>query len=147
MPLQARILILLALLLSSTSWAKSACELDLRDIEAKLGAAGIWVVPGGETPVKTPEGKPEFSDVALETGVDGQVKLLLLVAPDGAVADRVVLCAEPFGYFQPAVLEWAKRYAYPPIPTSAPRPYPYRAVLLTVNFRFEYASEGSRITR
>lgn len=63
-------------------------------------------------PAVRPEQPLEFLDLALRVGFEGDVVVLLAIAPDGTVVDRVITCADPFGYFEPQVLDWAKGFRF-----------------------------------
>lgn len=141
MPLQTRALTALAFAASLTGAANAECAIDQREIKTKLAALGFAENTG--EPISKATREPEFSDVALGTGTDGEVGVLLIIAPDGKVADRVVLCAQPFGYFQPAVLDWTKGFAFAPLPAgAAPQ---WRSYTVFARFRFDYSGNGSRI--
>ncbi|BCW87245.1 hypothetical protein sos41_03740 [Alphaproteobacteria bacterium SO-S41] len=131
MPFQARQLVAICGLVAMTNAASAACAVDERELKAKLGNAG-FLIDDSLVPVSRPE-PPKFPSVAVNWAIGGQVDILQIIAPNGAVADRVVLCAEPFGYFQPNALAWAKNFAFAPLPKDVPEKY--RVYFLTVRFK------------
>ena len=122
--------------------AKDGCADSLATSETFAKALGaVMVAPGVDVPAYevTPLTKPpqplEFLDLAEEAGFEGKVVVLLVIAPDGAILDRVITCASPFGYFEPQVLDWVKGYKFGPLP--ADMPVHYRRYIITVNFLFD----------
>lgn len=98
-------------------------------------AAGIEIDEGLE-PVEHPQDELKFSDLAEDTQreIEGTVMVLLLVGTDGAVVDRVIVCAEPFGYFEASVLDWTKGFGFAPIAKGTPERY--RSYLVKARFLF-----------
>lgn len=123
----------LAAILAAGAAAADECEIDSEAIQAQAAKVGIEM--GEHTKVQDRGGDPHFSDLAEALAMQGRVSALLLIGRDGAVADQVVLCSEPFGYFEPAVLTWAKNFRFEALAgDSGPR---FRGYLVTVNFRFK----------
>ena len=135
MQLQAGVAAAVLALLSTASAAPAKCKWDPiqgEKYEASLKAAGIEVV-GDLKPTQKPKEKLRFLDLAETAAFEGVVIVMFVIAPDGTLADRVVLCSDPFGYFEPGVLDWAKDYRFPPLAAGAPEHY--RASSLSVHFR------------
>ena len=85
-------------------------------------------------PVSRSDDGMKFGAVAEALGVEGEVVTLLLIGRDGAVADQVVLCGEPFGYFEATALPWSQSFRFSAVAGGAgPR---YRGYIVTVKFRF-----------
>ncbi len=95
-------------------------------------AAGIEYDRNME-PTERPAKDLEFLDLAEEAGFEGTVFVMLLVAATGDVADRVVVCAEPYGYFEAGVLDWTKGFKFAPLPSGTPDHY--RAFVVRASFR------------
>ena len=133
MPLQIPALAAaLAAIFAVGSAAADECEIDSDAIRAQ--AAKIGIEMGEHTKVQDRGGDPHFSDLAEALAMQGRVSALLLIGRDGAVADQVVLCSQPFGYFEPAVLTWSKDFRFEALAgESGPR---FRGYLVTVNFRY-----------
>jgi TonB family protein len=70
-------------------------------------------VPGAEivaTPIDQP--RPDYPRRALEAEREGSVRLRITIAPDGTVAEAVVVSARPRGWFESAALSAVKRWRY-----------------------------------
>ncbi len=143
MPLQARIAAgLLALIAAvAPAAARDVCEKSLVNSDPfwnALTASGL-ATPGAMDEEFKPTARPpepmEFLDLAKKAGFEGRVIVLLVVAHDGSIADRVILCAAPFGYFEPEVLDWSKGFRFAPL--EAGMPERYRFYQVRVNFKFE----------
>lgn len=63
-------------------------------------------------PISQPQ--PEYPRRALEAEKEGTVRLRVTIAPDGTVADAVVVTAVPRGWFENAAISAVKRWRYPP---------------------------------
>lgn len=133
MPLRASVAAGFALCLTGAASAAS-CENSLATsprFREAVEVAGIEYDPALE-PVSHPQEKLKFSDLAENAQHEGMVIVLLLVAADGTVADRVIVCAEPFGYFEAGVLDWTKGFSFAPIAKGTPDHY--RSYLVKTQF-------------
>lgn len=79
---------------------------------------------------------PEYPQRALARGVEGWVLVSFTIAASGAVADPMVVDADPPGVFDAAALRAVMRYRYRPqivagVPTATP------GVLLRIHFELE----------
>jgi TonB family protein len=94
-----------------TGWTKSACALLLAlTVTAAAGATSI-------DPPKPPRAnRPpiEYPAAAYDAGVEGYVRLRVVIAPDGAVTDATVIKADPPGWFEEAAVNGVKRWRYLP---------------------------------
>lgn len=120
--------------------AYAQCNVTGSEVNEKLGAVGI-VHYEGEALRKPP--RPTFPDVALAADTAGDVVLLLIISQAGKVVDRVVLCSEPFGYFEPSLLESVKGFEFSPL--AATDPQTLRWQMITSQFRFSSTNNDSRI--
>ena len=79
---------------------------------------------------------PEYPQRALARGVEGWVLVSFTIAATGAVADPVVVDADPPGVFDAAALRAVMRYRYrPQIVAGVPTPTP--GMLLRIHFELE----------
>lgn len=79
---------------------------------------------------------PEYPQRALARGVEGWVLVSFTIAASGAVADPIVVDADPPGVFDAAALRAVMRYRYRPqivagVPTATP------GMLLRIHFELE----------
>ena len=79
---------------------------------------------------------PEYPQRALARGVEGWVLVSFTIATSGAVADPMVVDADPPGVFDAAALRAVMRYRYRPqivagVPTATP------GMLLRIHFELE----------
>jgi TonB family protein len=88
-----------------TPWTKSACAFLL----AITFAAAAGATSGGAPPHRPPIAYPT---AAYDAGVEGYVKLRVVIAPDGAVTDATVIEANPAGWFEEAAVSGVKRWRY-----------------------------------
>ena len=79
---------------------------------------------------------PEYPQRALARGVEGWVLVSFTIAASGAVADPMVVDADPPGVFDAAALRAVMRYRYrPQIVAGVPTPTP--GMLLRIHFELE----------
>ena len=136
MPLQIRRLaaaLSLVLLAGGARAAAEPCAMNIDNIAREATKIGIDMSRKLE-PVQRGIEEPKFAKIAQALEMEGDVVVLMVIGRNGAVADQVVLCAEPFGYFEPAVLSWSKDFRFEPLAADA-KPH-YRGHILTVKFRF-----------
>lgn len=135
MQLQIRALAAAALACGAwTGTVEAACTVDRPALAAKLDTVGVALLSEPPLGAKPPP-KLKFPKIAELNIVSGEVSVLLLVKRDGTIADRVVVCADPFGYFEHAVLSWAAEFAF--TPASAEDKALYRGVIVRATFRFK----------
>lgn len=136
MPLQIRRLAAAAVLAALAGGAQAAeppCAMDIANIAREATKIGIDMSHELK-PVQRGIEEPKFARIAEALEMEGDVAVLMVIGRNGAVADQVVLCAEPFGYFEPALLSWTKDFRFEPVKAEAqPR---YRGYVMTVHFRY-----------
>jgi len=64
------------------------------------------------SPISQPQ--PLYPERAIEAEKEGVVRLRITIAPDGSIADAVVVSAQPRGWFENAALSAVKRWRYQP---------------------------------
>ncbi len=136
-PLRAAIALAMAILIAGPALAKSPCKDSLAETDnfwAMVEAMGIERSEALQ-PSKRPKEKLKFLDLAANAGFEGTVAVLLIIAPEGHIVDRVVICSNPFGYFEAGVLDWARDFGFTPLPPEAPQVL--RGWVLTAKFRLQ----------
>jgi TonB family protein len=97
-----------------TSWTNSACAVLLTlTFAAAAGAASPGSSPGPQKPTGVPDRPPiAYPTAAYDAGVEGYVRLRIVIAPDGAVTDATVVEAHPVGWFEEAAITGVKHWRY-----------------------------------
>lgn len=124
--------LVLAAALTGGAEAEELCKVDRAAVAADAAKIGIAVDLKFE-PLSKSDTQLQYAQLGEALHREGQVVFLQLVDASGAVVDQIVLCSEPFGLFEPIVLEWAKSGRYAPAgPETSAR---YRGAINTVKFR------------
>ncbi len=122
----------LAAALMGAAQAEDLCKVDRAAVAADAAKVGIAVDLKLE-PLTKSDTQLQYAQLGEALEREGQVVFLQLIDASGAVVDQIVLCGEPFGLFEPIVLDWAKsgRYASAGPEVTAR----YRGAINTVKFR------------
>ena len=134
MPLQVPVLtaFVFAMALGGSAAAGDLCKVDKAAVVADAAKFGIAVDVDIE-PLSKSDTKLEYSELAEAIEREGVVVVLQLIDAAGNVADQVVLCGEPFGLFEPIVLEWASSARYAPAGSDVTARY--RGAITEARFR------------
>ena len=104
-------------------------------VEPVVGEVG-QAVSEARMPIPFLTPAPEYPQRALARGVEGWVLVSFTIAATGAVAEPMVVDANPPGVFDAAALRAVMRYRYrPQIVAGVPTPTP--GVLLRIYFELE----------
>jgi TonB family protein len=97
-----------------TSWTNAACAFLLTlTFAAAAGATPAGDPPNPQKPIGGPDRPPiAYPTAAYDAGVEGYVRLRIVIAPDGAVIDATVVEANPVGWFEEAAVTGVKRWRY-----------------------------------
>jgi protein TonB len=113
-----------------TNWTNNAAAFLLALTFAAAAAAGPTSTAA---PAAPPTGSPDrppidYPAAAYDAGIEGYVRLRIVIAPDGAVTDATVIKAEPEGWFEEAAIAGVKRWRYRA---------PGREIVAEVQFEFK----------
>lgn len=79
---------------------------------AFAAAAGATSTADPQKPVGPDRPPLEYPVAAYDAGVEGYVRLRIVIAPDGAVTDATVIDAQPPGWFEEAAVSGVKCWRY-----------------------------------